>query len=132
MMHEYFLFLTVFSTEITEIMGEMYGNKQELTPAAVATKPLTNVALPMILLNSSLPRPMVALLLTAQLSKAEKRMEVEIPPSTRPKRRMGKEGMSRRVHVAAYVMQKRRQRRRRPLDEWRSRLRVSLCYLLRI
>jgi hypothetical protein len=48
-------------------------------------------------------------------SKAEKRMEVETPPSTLPKRSVGIEGMVMQTHASVYVMQNTRQSLRRPL-----------------
>ena len=49
-------------------------------------------------------------------SNAEKRMEVETPPSSLPKRSVGTEGMVMQKHVRVYVMQKTRQSLRRPLS----------------
>ena len=48
-------------------------------------------------------------------SKAEKRMEVETPPSNLPKRSVGTEGTVMQTHVRVYVIQKTRQSFRRPL-----------------
>lgn len=48
-------------------------------------------------------------------SKAEKRMEVDTPPSILPKRSVGTEGMVMQTHVRVYVIQNTRQSLRRPL-----------------
>jgi hypothetical protein len=48
-------------------------------------------------------------------SKAEKRMEVETPPSTLPKRSVGTEGMVMQTHASVYAIQNARQSLRRPL-----------------
>jgi hypothetical protein len=85
------------------------------TPAAVATKPLTRVARPIIRLKSSLGSAALELEDTSQLSKPENNIDVAIPPKTRPRRSTGKNGKSRRPHVKAYRMQNRRQMRFRPL-----------------
>ena len=49
-------------------------------------------------------------------SKAEKRMEVDTPPSSLPKRSTGTEGMVMQKQVRVYVMQNTRQSLRRPLS----------------
>ena len=95
------------------------------TPAAVATKPLTRVARPMIVLKSSLCSAASELEDTSQLSNAENNMEVDIPPKTRPKRSKGKNGKSRRPHVVAYRTQNNRQTRLRPLCRERSKKQLS-------
>jgi hypothetical protein len=48
-------------------------------------------------------------------SKAEKRIEVDTPPSSLPKRSVGTEGMVMQKHVRVYVIQNARQSLRRPL-----------------
>lgn len=48
-------------------------------------------------------------------SKAEKRMEVDVPPSSLPTRSVGTEGMVMQAHDNVYVMQNTRQSLRRPL-----------------
>ena len=48
-------------------------------------------------------------------SKAEKRMEVDTPPSNLPKRSVGTEGMVMQKHAKVYVIQNTRQSLRRPL-----------------
>lgn len=85
------------------------------TPAPVATRPLMTVALPIIWERSDWETLLVVAEEMSQESKTEKRMEVEIPPRTRPRRRMGTHGMRMHRHDKAYVMQKVRQRNRRPL-----------------
>ena len=50
-------------------------------------------------------------------SKAEKRMEVDTPPSSLPRRSTGTEGMVMQKHVRQYVIQNTRQSLRRPLYE---------------
>jgi hypothetical protein len=50
-------------------------------------------------------------------SKAEKRMEVEIPPRTRPKSKTGSHGTRMHKHAMVYVMQKTRHSFFRPLGE---------------
>ena len=48
-------------------------------------------------------------------SKAEKRMEVDTPPSTLPKRSVGTEGTVMQTHASVYVIQNTRQSLLRPL-----------------
>jgi len=71
------------------------------TPAVVATKPLTRVARPIIVLKSSLFSAAFELEDTSQLSNPENNMDVDIPPKTRPRRSRGRNGKSRRPHVEA-------------------------------
>ena len=87
------------------------------TPAAVATKPLTRVARPMMVLKSSLWSAASELEDTSQLSNPENNMDVDIPPKTRPRMSTGKNGKSRRAQAVAYRMQNNRQIRLRPLWE---------------
>jgi hypothetical protein len=94
---------------------EQHPTAMQHTPAAVATKPLTRVARPMIVLKSSLCSAASELEDTSQLSNAENNMEVDIPPKTRAKRSNGKNGKSRRPHVIAYRTQNNKQIRLRPL-----------------
>ena len=74
------------------------------TPAVVATKPLTRVARPMIVLKSSLCSAASELEDTSQLSNVENDMDVDIPLKTHAKRSKGKNGKSRRPHVVACRM----------------------------
>jgi hypothetical protein len=71
----------------------------------------------MMVLKSSLWSAASELDDTSQLSNPENKMDVDIPPKTRPRRRTGKKGKSRRAHVVAYRMQNRRQIRLRPLRQ---------------
>jgi hypothetical protein len=68
-----------------------------------------------MVLRSSLWSAALELEDTSQLSNPENNMDVDIPPKTRPRRRTGKNGKSRRAHVEAYRMQNKRQIRLRPL-----------------
>ena len=85
------------------------------TPAPVATRPLINVALPMMVERSVEGSPAELDAEMSHDSKAEKRMEVDAPPSTLPKRSKGTEGMVMQAHVSAYVTQNTRHSLRRPL-----------------
>ena len=51
-------------------------------------------------------------------SKAEKRMEVDTPPSSLPKRSIGTEGKVMQTQDNVYVIQNTRQSFRRPLAVW--------------
>jgi hypothetical protein len=95
------------------------------TPAAVATKPLTRVARPMMVLKSSLCSAALELEDTSQLSNAENNMDVDIPPRTRARRSTGKNGKRRRPHVVAYRMQNNKQIRLRPLCRERGKEQLS-------
>lgn len=88
------------------------------TPAPVATKPFTSVARPIMVEMS--PDGSAAELADeiSHDSNAEKRIDVEMPPSTRPKRSVGSEGTVIQRHARPYVMQKTRHSLRRPL--WQS------------
>lgn len=88
------------------------------TPAPVATKPLTSVARPMMVEMS--PEGSAAELADEMShdSNAENKIEVEIPPRTRPQSRVGIEGTVIQRHARPYVMQKTRHSLRRPL--WQS------------
>ena len=70
----------------------------------------------MMALRSSLRSAAVELAETSQLSKAENKIEVEMPPRTRAKSKTGREGTRSRPHVSEYVTQNVRHNRRRPLD----------------
>ena len=85
------------------------------TPALVATKPLIRVARPIMVERSAEGRPAEVDAEMSHDSKAEKRMEVDAPPSTLPKRSVGTEGMVMHAHASVYVMQNTRQSFRRPL-----------------
>lgn len=61
------------------------------TPAENATNPFTRVARPNIEDNSVWETPSVLDDEMSHESKAENRMEVDIPPNTRPANRIGKE-----------------------------------------
>jgi len=71
----------------------------------------------MIVLRSSLCNAAFELEDTSQLSKPENNIDVDIPPKTRARRSIGKNGKRRRAHVVAYRIQNRRQIRRRPLRQ---------------
>ena len=86
------------------------------TPAPVATKPFMRVARPMMVERSADGSPAEEEAEMSHDSNAEKRMEVETPPSSLPKRSVGTEGMVMQKHVRVYVMQKTRQSLRRPLS----------------
>src|SRR6266404_5404194 len=103
-------------TQVSENLKQ-HPTAMRHTPAAVATKPLTRVARPMIMLRSSLCSPAFELEDTSQLSNAENNMDVDIPPKTRANSSRGKNGKSRRPHVVAYRMQNNKQIRLRPLKE---------------
>ena len=85
------------------------------TPAPVATKPLIRVARPMTVERSADGSPAEEDAEMSHDSKAEKRMEVDTPPSTLPKRSVGTEGMVMQTHASVYVIQNTRQSFRRPL-----------------
>lgn len=86
-----------------------------MTPAPVATRPLIKVARPIIVERSAGGSPADEDAEISHDSKAEKRIEVDIPPSILPKRSVGREGMTIQIHARVYVMQKTRQSFRRPL-----------------
>lgn len=87
------------------------------TPAALATKPLMRVARPMIVERSAEGSPADVDAEMSHDSKAEKRMEVDAPPSTLPRRSIGTEGMVMQTHVSVYIIQNTRQSLRRPLQQ---------------
>jgi hypothetical protein len=85
------------------------------TPAPVATKPLMSVARPIMVDKSVDGRPFDDDAEMSHDSKAEKRMEVDTPPSSLPKRSVGNEGMVMQTHASVYVIHDTRQSLRRPL-----------------
>jgi hypothetical protein len=89
------------------------------TPAPVATKPFMRVARPMMVDRSGDGSPAAPADEDAEMShdsKAEKRMEVDTPPSILPKKSVGIEGMVMQTHDRVYVIQNTRQSLRRPLE----------------
>ena len=69
------------------------------TPAAVATKPFRSVALPIMVERSDEGIPEVDAEDMSQLSKEEKSIEVDMPPSSRPKNRIGRKGRVMQRHA---------------------------------
>jgi hypothetical protein len=87
------------------------------TPAPVATNPFNNVALPIIVERSDCGSPIDVDEDISHDSKAENRIDVEIPPRTRPKSKIGSHGTRMHKHAIVYVMQKTRHSFFRPLYE---------------
>lgn len=75
-------------------------------PAALATNPFTRVALPKIDDKPADEIPDVCADETSHDSKQLNKMDVEKPPSTLPRRRIGSHGTKVQKHAAAYEMQK--------------------------
>jgi hypothetical protein len=89
----------------------------------------------MMALKSSLWSAASELEDTSQLSNPENNIDVAIPPKTRPMRRTGKDGKSRRTQVVAYRIQNKRQIRLRPLRQGNESVITSMSgseYVLRI
>jgi hypothetical protein len=88
------------------------------TPAVVATNPFKSVARPMIVERSGCERASEDDDEISHDSNAENRIEVEMPPRTRPKRRIGSQLKRTHAQVIVYVMQNARHTFLRPLPRF--------------